>query len=60
MFLQHYADEEWHCYRQKACRKKEMDFLAACIRAVNQQVNEQQYIKILKKNTQNMALLSMI
>ena len=49
MFLQHNADEEWHPYRQKACRKKEMDFLAAYIKPVNQQVNEQQYIKILKK-----------
>lgn len=41
MFLQHYADEEWHPYRQKACRKKEMDFYAAYIKSVNQQVNEQ-------------------
>lgn len=41
MFLQHYADEEWHRYRQKACRKKEMDFQAAHIKAINQQVNEQ-------------------
>lgn len=49
MFLQHYADEEWHCYRQKACRKKEIDFQAAYIKAVNQVVNKQQYIKILEK-----------
>lgn len=49
MFLQHYADEEWHCYRQKACRKKEMDFLAAHIKSVNQQVNEQEEIKLLEK-----------
>ena len=49
MFLQHYADEEWHCYRQKACRKKKMDFLAAHIKSVNQQVNEQEDIKLLEK-----------
>ena len=49
MFLQHYADEEWHRYRQKACRKKEMGFLAAYIKSVNQQVNEQQDIKLLEK-----------
>ena len=49
MFLQHYADEEWHRYRQKACRKKEMDFLAAYIKSVNQQVNEQEDIKLLEK-----------
>ena len=49
MFLQHYANEEWHCYRQKACRKKEMDFLAAYIKSVNQQVNKQEDIKLLEK-----------
>lgn len=49
MFLQHYADEEWHPYRQKACRKKEMDFLAAYIKSVNQQVNKQEDIKLLEK-----------
>ena len=49
MFLQHYADEEWHRYRQKACRKKEMDFLVAYIKSVNQQVNEQEDIKLLEK-----------
>lgn len=49
MFLQHYADEEWHCCRQKAYRKKEMDFLAAYIKSVNQQVNEKQDIKLLEK-----------
>lgn len=49
MFLQHYADEEWHRYQQKACRKKEMDFLAAYIKSVNQQVNEQEEIKLLEK-----------
>lgn len=49
MFLQHYADEEWHRYQQKACRKKEMDFQAAYIKSVNQQVNEQEDIKLLEK-----------
>lgn len=49
MFLQHYTDEEWHPYRQKACRKKEMDFLAAYIKSVIQQVNEQEDIKLLEK-----------
>ena len=49
MFLQHYADEEWHRYRQKACRKKEMDFLAAYIKTVNQQGHEQEEIKLLEK-----------
>ena len=49
MFLQHYANEERHCYRQKACRKKEMDFLATHIKSVNQQVNEQEDIKLLEK-----------
>lgn len=49
MFLQHYADEEWLPYRQKACRKKEMDFYAACIKSVNQQVNEQEDINLLEK-----------
>lgn len=49
MFLQHYADEKWHRYRQKACRKKEMDFLAAYIKSVNQQVNKQEDIKLLEK-----------
>lgn len=49
MFLQHNADEEWHCYRQKACRKKEMGFYAAYIKTINQQVNEQQDIKLLEK-----------
>lgn len=49
MFLQHYADGEWHCYRQKACREKEMDFLVAYIKSVNQQVNEQEDIKLLEK-----------
>lgn len=47
MFLQHYANEEWHRYQQKACRKKEMGFYAAYITSVNQQVNEQQDIKLL-------------
>ena len=32
---------------KKACRKKEMDFLAAYIKSVNQQVNEQEDIKLL-------------
>lgn len=49
MFLQHYADEEWHRYQQKAYRKKEMDFLAAYIKSVNQQVNKQEDIKLLEK-----------
>ena len=49
MFLQHYADEEWHCYRQKACRKEEMGFYVADIKTVNQQVNEQEDIKLLEK-----------
>ena len=49
MFLQHYANEERHCYRQKACRKKEMDFLAVYIKPVNQQVNEQEDIKLQEK-----------
>lgn len=47
--LYHYIDEEWHPYRQKACRKEEMGFNKADIKSVNQQVNEQQYIKILHK-----------
>ena len=49
MFLQHYADEEWHCFCRKACRKKEMGFYAAYIKSVNQQVNEKQDIKLLEK-----------
>ena len=49
MFLQHYADEEWHPYRQKACRKKEMDFLATYIKSVNQQVKEQEDKNYWKK-----------
>lgn len=49
MFLQHYADEEWHRYQQKAYRKKEMDFPAAYIKSVNQQVNKQEDIKLLEK-----------
>lgn len=49
MFLYHYIDEEWLPFRRKACWKKEMGFYIADIKAVNQQVNEQQYIKILDK-----------
>lgn len=49
MFLYHYIDEEWHRFRRKACWKKEMGFYIADIKSVNQQVNEQQYIKILDK-----------
>lgn len=49
MFLYQYIDEEWHRFCRKACRKKEMGFYVADIKTVNQQVNEQQYIKILDK-----------
>ena len=60
MFLQHYANEERHCYRQKACRKKEMDFLATHIKSVNQQVNEQEDIKLLEKAPKTWHLYLMI
>lgn len=49
MFLYQYIDEEWHRFRRKTYRKKEMGFYVADIKTVNQQVNEQQYIKILDK-----------
>lgn len=49
MFLYQYIDKEWLPFRRKACRKKEMDFLAADIKTVNQQVNEQEDIKLLEK-----------
>lgn len=49
MFLYQYIDKEWLPIHRKACRKKEMGFNEANIKAVNQQVNEQQYIKILDK-----------
>ena len=45
MFLYHYIDEEWLPFRRKACWKKEMGFYIADIKAVNQQVNKQQYKK---------------
>lgn len=49
MFLYQYIDNEWLPFRRIACRKKEMGLYVADIKTVNQQVNEQQYIKILDK-----------
>ena len=49
MFFYQYIDKEWLPFRRKACRKKEMGFYVADIKAVNQQVNEQEDIKLLEK-----------
>ena len=49
MFLYQYIDKEWLPFHRKACRKKKMGFYVADIKAVNQQVNKQQYKKILHK-----------
>ena len=49
MFLYQYIDKEWLPFHRKACRKKEMGLYVADIKTVNQQVNEQEDIKLLEK-----------
>ena len=56
MFLYQYIDKEWLPFRRKACRKKEMGFYVADIKTVNQQVNEQQYIKTMENTPKTQYL----
>lgn len=56
MFLYQYIDEEWLPFRRKACRKKEMGVYEADIKTVNQQVNEQQYIKTMENTPKTQYL----
>lgn len=56
MFLYHYIDEEWHRFRRKTYRKKEMGFYVADIKTVNQQVSMPQYIKTMENTPKTQYL----